>query len=343
MGKINKASSVACTEARDLQGDENILSPIVKDGGVTQERRIDVSELRLAYKRSFDLDIDYLLPEGIEYITQYRCNQSGYRFYSPACIVGDSAFYDKLQEKDWYYESDKWEFREALKHIRKEGRVSVLEIGCARGDFLNMVHNYNVQASLTGLELNEKAAAEGRRRGFHVLTQSSEDHSRTQKADYEVVAGFQVLEHIPSPSMMDFLWGVSSMIKPGGKFIVSVPDNSYRASDSIFVNIEQALNMPPHHQGLWDIPSLAYLTKILPLRLDIIAVEPATAIHRSNSYRGIIKGDLIKRFGSLLGFAIYSVARPFYNHALKHLSKYLPGHTVLAVYSKLASESSRFS
>jgi hypothetical protein len=147
-----------------------------------------------------------------------------------------------------------------------------------------------------------------------------------------VGASFQVLEHIANP--MDILSDSVNMLKVGGKLIICVPDNSMRAFKSIFVDDSQILNMPPHHQGLWDIPSLAYLNKILPIKLDVIMIEPAIYAHHRNSYRGILKRDLLRRYGKFLGMAIYSVARPFYNHALHHLSKYLPAHSIMAVYTK---------
>jgi len=124
------------------------------------------------------------------------------------------------------------------------------------------------------------------------------------------------------------------MLKPTGKLIIAVPDNSIRASHSLFVTEDNILNMPPHHQGLWDITSLCHLTKVLPLKLEYIATEPATASNHSNGYRALIKQDLLQRFGKHFGFMVYAFGRPFYNHALNRVNKYLPAHSVLAVYVK---------
>jgi hypothetical protein len=124
------------------------------------------------------------------------------------------------------------------------------------------------------------------------------------------------------------------MLKPGGKLLIGVPDNSDRATKSLFVAQENILNMPPHHQGLWDIVSLSYLTHVFPLKLESLKTEPAIASHHSNSYRHLIKASLANRFGKTLGILLYAIGRPFYDHALQHLNKYLPAHSIFAVYVK---------
>jgi 2-polyprenyl-3-methyl-5-hydroxy-6-metoxy-1,4-benzoquinol methylase len=310
----------------------NIISPITGRSDVTREWSITVDELKKLYKSNYDLNISHLIGEDISEVVQYKCNRSGYRFYEPANIVGDSDFYKKLQENDWYYMDDKWEFQEAIRHIPDKRGISVLEIGSAKGAFLNALRCAHATVELNGLELNQNAANEARLRGFNVVVQSTSEHAKANFQRYDVIVSIQVLEHVPNP--VSLLHDAVQMLKLGGRLIIGVPDNSRRAYDSLLVKSDADLNMPPHHQGLWDIPSLAYLTKILPLRLEYIAVEPATRSGHSNAYRFLLKKDLMQRFGNLIGYGIYILARPFYNHALKHLNRYLPAHSILAVYIK---------
>lgn len=309
------------------------ISPITGSDDVSLEQIIDVESLVKLYKSNYDLDVTYLIEDNVDNIARYKCNESGYRFYEPSNIVGDSAFYKKLQENDWYYMASKWEFDEAIRHIPSIPNISILEIGSAKGDFLNAVKRKHASSNMVGLELNQEAASEARCRGFNVLVQSTSEHAKVNLHHYDVIASFQVMEHIPNP--MDFLNDSMKMLKPGGKLIIGVPDNSIRAYPSILVKPDADLNMPPHHQGLWDISSLVFLTKVLPLQMEFIAVEPATANHHSSAYRFVLKKDLMRQFGNIVGFGIYVLARPFYIHAIKHLSKYLPAHSILAVYRKL--------
>lgn len=304
----------------------------ITDGKATEESTIEISWLKAEYQKQFGIDISYLIPSSCTELVRYRCNASGYRFYEPTNIVGDGSFYEHLQKNEWYYKAEKWEFNEALKYIPTDREVKVLEIGAGRGDFLSQLRSHNSAAIGVGIELNQDAANIASARGLKVSVQTTREHAKENSNSYDAVISFQVLEHISNP--IDVLADSINLLKEGGKLIVCVPDNSKRAHESIFVHEYSLLNMPPHHQGLWDIPSLSYLAKILPLRLDIIMIEPATYSHHSNAYRSLMKRDLLDRFGIVMGMALYSIARPFYDHALRHLCRYLPAHSILAVYTK---------
>jgi SAM-dependent methyltransferase len=277
----------------------------------------------------FGIEIAHLT-KGHQDVGLYRCDESGFRFYYPADIVGDSGFYHQLQANEWYYMSSKWEFDESLKFVQPGSEV--LEIGSAKGDFLQTALKKIQSIKCTGLELNTDAVGEAQARGLHVLNESSTQHAQNHVGYYDVVATFQVLEHIPDP--VDVLRDALRMLKPNGVLLLGVPDNSARAAASIFLRQDSLLNMPPHHQGLWDIPSLSFLPKVLPVQLEYMVVEPAVFSHHSCAYRRLIKNDLIKRFGGVHGWATYIAGRQFYNHALGQLSRYLPAHSLLAVFRK---------
>lgn len=308
------------------------LSPITGDSDVAMEFSIDARRLKDMYWKTYGVNIERFLPADCTEVRRYRCLKSGFQFYQPANIVGDSEFYSALQVNDWYYMPEKWEFEEALKSIPKKRAANVLEIGSAKGDFLAKVAAVNREATVTGLELNRIAAEEARARGLNVLTETLEHHAEGHAGEYDVVASFQVLEHVPDP--MSLLRDAIRLLRPDGRLIIGVPDNSQRACASIFVKEDADLNMPPHHQGLWSIPSLAYLTKVLPLQIEHLALEPATSRHHWTSYRHLVKTDLRQKWGPVLGTILYAVGRPFYNHALTHLCNYLPAHSVLVVYKR---------
>lgn len=204
--------------------DKVVTSPITGNERVRHLQSFDARILRRIYLDTYGYDIIDFLGKDLLAVELYQCLESGYRFWWPDTIVGDSHFYKKLQEKDWYYVAEKWEFREALNHIPTRGKISVLEIGSAKGDFLNILQQHNSEALLTGLELNHEAAIQARHRGFNVLTEMSGEHANKHEAAYDVIASFQVLEHIPNP--MDLLHDALQMLKPGGILIIGVPDNS---------------------------------------------------------------------------------------------------------------------
>ena len=292
-------------------------------------RSLDAAKLASDYLRIHGIDIRKYLG-GIEIVRLYRCDRTGYRFYYPFNISGDSEFYSQLEKYDWYYMATKWEHDEALKYIRS--RDAVLEIGAARGDFLRRAMRIE-KTTCVGLELNQNAVAMARTRGVNVLVETAEEHATSHLEEYDVVCLFQVLEHISNPASV--IGSATQMLKPGGRLIIAVPDNSTRARPSIFVTEDNVLNMPPHHQGLWDLISLTSLTSIYPISIDALVVEPAEARNHRHGYRGLIKNRLREQYG-VLGFVYYLAIRSILTNTISDLAGYLPAHSVLASYTKRA-------
>ena len=115
---------------------------------------------------------------------------------------GEAPLYEQLQEFDWYYMPDKWEFRQALAWIQAlPFSQSLLEVGVGKGFFLQQAR----QAGLvpTGVELNPKAAASARALGFEVLMDPLDViKQQLGESNWDVICSFQVLEHLPNP--LDF-------------------------------------------------------------------------------------------------------------------------------------------
>lgn len=304
-----------------------VVSPLTGTGAVTLLYTVDVNKLAADYLRIFGIDIGVHL-HGVRLIDVYRCDRTGYRFYHPFDLCGDSAFYAQLEKHPWYYMDTKWEHDEALHAVRSGDRI--LEIGAARGAFLLRAQAI-AHVRCQGLELNQVAAATARGKGLDVAVETAEEHAVRHASHYDMICLFQVLEHIPQPASV--LTAALQMLKPGGRLIVAVPDNSDRATQSLFVAPDNILNMPPHHLGLWNSASLCALTGLYPLLLERLIAEPAAAGYQQSAYRALIKEDLRKRYG-IWGFLYYAAVRSVLIGAIERLSGYLPAHTILAIYRK---------
>ena len=109
-----------------------MISPIT--GNRTRlENKIECSKIIEDYKKAYGFDVSYLF-NNIKKIEVYECIETGYRFFFPFNISGDSLFYEHLQQNDWYYMPWKWEHEQASKILSK--KMKVLEVGCGQGDFL---------------------------------------------------------------------------------------------------------------------------------------------------------------------------------------------------------------
>jgi 2-polyprenyl-3-methyl-5-hydroxy-6-metoxy-1,4-benzoquinol methylase len=197
--------------------------------------------------------------------------------------------------------------------------MKVLEVGCGRGDFLSAIQSSGAIA--TGLELNGTAAREGRERGRDIRLEHIEVHASGHAAEYDVVCSFQVLEHIPN--VRSFLEAQIACLRPRGRLIISVPNN-----DS-FLLADNLLNIPPHHMGLWTEASLRSLTRLFPLKVRTVYLEPLQPFH-------------FDQFAEMTvaRFRRYFIPRRVTFHLLPWLRWIFPrrlkAYTIQVVYEKLA-------
>ncbi len=233
------------------------------------------------YMHELNIDVSRYFRQLPE-IQIYRCNQTGYKFYYPFDISGDSFFYEHLQQYEWYYMPWKWEHEQAAKLI-KSG-MKVLEVGCGMGGFLKEVSNRVPDIEITGLELNQSAVERGKSEGLNILAESIEEHAEAHPGTYDLVCSFQVLEHIAD--VKSFIEGQIKALKKGGKIIVSVPNNRGFLGDSYNI-----LNMPPHHMGLWDKISLKKMGDYFGLKYHSTHFEPLQPYH-SNYFQRVKQSKL---------------------------------------------------
>jgi len=301
-----------------------IISPITKTANIKKIRTIDTEWIINQYEKSFSLDVSYLF-QNIKTIEVYQCLDTGYSFFYP-CIEGDSPFYEHLAKNPWYYMPWKYEHEATLDMI--SDNMKVLEIGCGEGEFLHKIQSlFRIKA--TGLEMNANAILKARGKGLDIRDEYIQKHSSVEQNKYDLVCSFQVLEHIYDVDAV-----ISSSIKcllPGGKLIISVPNN-----DSFISEFDNILNMPPHHTGLWNEKSLRSLEDFYDIKVDRIIIEPLQEYHKnffsSTVYRKVHGSYYENRF--LRKFLNVLFLKPFVERYLEAVIKWIPGHTILAIYTK---------
>jgi len=211
----------------------------------------------------------------------YQCLQCKLKFYN-STYTGESHFYSQLQKFPWYYQLHKPEFDFVKSYIKSTD--SVLEIGCGAGHFASQI-----EGMYTGLDPYSQNP--------QVIKQSIHEHTGT----YDVVCGFQVLEHVNDTGK--FIQSALSCLRDNGLLILSVP-----SEDSFLGNIEGwALNYPPHHITRYTNQCLKNIAKLFNLECVTLYNEPLSDFHRSlldtNKYR-IINSDINYNIGHTV-IAIY--------------------------------------
>jgi 2-polyprenyl-3-methyl-5-hydroxy-6-metoxy-1,4-benzoquinol methylase len=301
-----------------------IFSPFIKDKKAVLIRKIRASKVIKSYNLYLKIDVKRFF-KNTHFISLYECKDSGFQFYYPFNTDGDGKFYEDLSRFEWYYSSWKWEHEQVKKIIKPEFKI--LEVGCAKGAFLEKISNQLTQAPV-GLELNENAVDEGMKKGLNIQNQTLSEHVLVNIGVYDLVCSFQVVEHISD--VKGFLLDKVRALNKGGLLVFSVPNNDSFIKNDPF----PILNMPPHHMGLWNKKSISFLEKVFPLKLVSLQEEPFD----ERQYNYYIKIKLTNLFQSqFLATLIMklSLHKPFFNRSkiIKQLSS-MSGHSILAIFEK---------
>lgn len=302
-----------------------IVSPVTELKNIDFEKNISVKKIIKDYKKNYAIDVSKFFI-GLKKIELFKCKDTGYRFFYPFNVSGDSHFYEHFQKFDWYYMPWKWEHEVTLKYLKNKS--SVLEVGCAKGAFIKKINELFSLSKTVGLELNETAKAKTEK--WEILNETIEEFAKRNE-QFDIVCSYQVLEHISS--IKSFLQSKIDCLKIGGKLIISVPNN-----ESFLKNIDNCLNMPPHHMGLWDEKSLKALTNYFPLKVEEVLFEPLQNYHIDqyvnslyySKYTSLTARKIIRKLHRIFGI---------YNKRIQKIEaekEYLLGHSIMVVFEKIS-------
>lgn len=234
--------------------------------------QVEPHELAAGYRQPhLDVDIGRLLPASA--MSLWHCPSCDLRWFDPA-PAGDPAFYESLQRHAWYYEADKPEYGQAVQSVPAGARV--LEVGCGRGAFADLLRARRGAVTYRGLEFNEAAVRGAVAAGHDVHRASLMEEAARHPGAYDVVCHFQVLEHVPDP--LRFMQQSVAALRPGGSLLWAVP-----ADDSYVGHQRDAwLNMPPHHLTRWSDAALGQLCRRVGLEPPSLWHEPVAPAHRTD-------------------------------------------------------------
>jgi len=246
----------------------DVLSPLVSTSNTRLLDTFQVSKLIDDWRATFNIDISGELSDVRE-ISLYRCQASQLDFFMPSSVAGSAQIYRCLQEFDWIYMSEKWEFEEAIKDL--VGCERILEIGCGPGFFVEKVTKSLKGSMIKGIELNEVAIEQALRKNLPIEKVSLQELVDRGEI-FDAVCSFQVLEHVGQPR--EFLEAIFKVLSPGGRLILSVPNKA-----SFLRYQYNLLDMPPHHMTRWNAFTFKYLEKLFSLKMVRLSFEPLAQYH----------------------------------------------------------------
>ncbi len=207
----------------------------------------------------------------------------------------------KLQSTDFYvaFEGQYRGSRELIK-LRQErylpyilllkrffGEVNALDLGCGRGEWLELLGESGVQAR--GVDLSEAMLFICREKGFQV---SQADALAALKGcpdnSVQLISGFHIAEHLPFSMLVELLQEAYRTLSPGGILILETPnsENLHVASSTFYLDpthgnpiTSQLLSFMLSHCG-FD------LTDVIRLNADI-SPQPNSWITLNDVLKGV--------------------------------------------------------
>ncbi len=302
-----------------------MINKFIPGSPVEKVREISDEFLIKRYKQEYHIDVKKYL-ENVKKVEIYTCKESGYSFFYPFNISGDSEFYERLQKFEWYYMPWKWEHQVCSELVKENDKI--LEIGCGKGDFFKGLSTRFKSLEMTGLELNKSSLTKNDR--YSIIDTPLDKFADENEGIYDMVSTFEVLEHVSDVN--EFISNQVKCLKKGGLLTISVPN----MDSFIKYNQNDVLNMPPHHVGLWNEKALRKISELFGLKVEKVAYEPLQEQH----YYFYTYINLKQKIGELPARLLLKIVkmlrlRSIYSKPLKRKADSIIGHTIFIALRKL--------
>lgn len=162
----------------------------------------------------------------------------------------------ELDDRHWWYRARRHIIAELIRReVRPRSDARILEIGCGTGHNLAMLGGFG---HVDGLELDDEARALSEQRlGRKVMSSPLPELAGVADRHYDLIGAFDVIEHIDDDDAA--LASIAAKLKPGGKFVMTVPAHQWMWSAHDVVN---------HHKRRYSKRSLKQLVERSPMQLD---------------------------------------------------------------------------
>jgi len=164
----------------------------------------------------------------------------------------------ELDQRHWWYRARRRVLADLIRReVRPPANARILELGCGTGHNLPMLGEFG---ELDALELDEEARSIAEQRlGRTVMSSPLPELAGVPDRHYDLIAALDVIEHIDDDA--GALDAIAAKLKPGGKFVMTVPAHPWMWSAHDVVN---------HHKRRYSQARLKQLVDNSPLRLEKI-------------------------------------------------------------------------
>jgi SAM-dependent methyltransferase len=192
----------------------------------------------------------------------------------------------ELDERHWWYRARRRIIADLIRReVRPGPDARILELGCGTGHNLSMLAGFG---HVDGLELDDEAREmSAQRLGREIMSSPLPELKDVADRHYDLVGAFDVIEHIEDDRSA--LASIATKLKPGGKFIMTVPAHPWMWTAHDVVN---------HHKRRYSKRALRQLIEESPLKLDRLGYfnsllfPLAIAERTASKLRGKDSGDV---------------------------------------------------
>jgi 2-polyprenyl-3-methyl-5-hydroxy-6-metoxy-1,4-benzoquinol methylase len=124
--------------------------------------------------------------------------------------------------------------------------MPILDVGCGRGEWLELLREHQLQAA--GIDLNRVVLAICQERGLPVVEADAVAHLQSlPEASLGAVTAFHLIEHLALPRMLDLLDAAWRALKPGGVAVFETPNpnNMFVSSRYFYLDPTHRHPIPP--------------------------------------------------------------------------------------------------
>lgn len=138
------------------------------------------------------------------------------------------------------------------------GCRQVLDVGCGRGEFLELLREHSIYG--VGLDIDANMVQICHEKGLEVVHADLFDYMSAQYAAFDGIFCSNVIEHMSASQALRFFQLAYQALRPGGIFLVATPN-----PESPIVHLYEFWRDPTHVR-LYNIPLLKFMMEYVGFR-----------------------------------------------------------------------------
>ncbi len=211
------------------------------------------------------------------------------------------SFEDKFRGKREDIKSRQAYYLPIVKELIKEPNDLVIDIGCGRGEWLELLKEHNIKSR--GIDLNRLMVKESKELGLDVIESDAIEYLKSlEDSSIYIVTGFHIAEHLPFKTLISLFDEVYRVLKREGAIILETPN-----PENLFVGACSFYTDPTHINPIPPV-TLEFLAKnrgfknVAIHRLHPIKEPQFLNIENSQDVNNLIFASIKEQDYSIIGY-----------------------------------------